>query len=220
MMIYVNKVIIVDDHAIVREGLKSLINHEEDFEVIAEAESGTACLEMLETSIIPDIILMDLKMPGISGIEATRLIKTEYPQLKLILLTNYDNEEYVLEAIKAGADGYVLKDVKKGDLIEILRKNIQDQAFIDPNVTRKLFDHLKNAIGPETPASDRPILTQRELEILAHLTEGLSNKEIADALFISLDTVKSHLKKIYQKLGAQNRSHAAKLAIQKRILFT
>lgn len=219
-MIYANKVFIVDDHAIVREGLKSLINHEEDFEVIAEAESGKACLEMLETSIIPDIILMDLKMPGISGIEATRLIKTEYPQLKLILLTNYDNEEYVLEAIKAGADGYVLKDVKKGDLIEILRKNIQDQAFIDPNVTRKLFNHLKNTIGPETPASDRPILTQRELEILAHLTEGLSNKEIADALFISLDTVKSHLKKIYQKLGAQNRSHAAKLAIQKRILFT
>jgi len=218
-MIYANKVIIVDDHAIVREGLKSLINHEEDFEVIAEAESGTACLEMLETSL-PDIILMDLKMPGISGIETTRLIKTEYPQIKLILLTNYDNEEYVLEAIKAGADGYVLKDVKKGDLIEILRKNIQDQAFIDPNVTRKLFDHLKKTIGNEIPASDRPILTQRELEILAHLTEGLSNKEIANALFISLDTVKSHLKKIYQKLGAQNRSHAAKLAIQKRILFT
>lgn len=218
-MINVNKVIIVDDHAIVREGLKSLINHEEDFEVIAEAESGTECLEILETSI-PDIILMDLKMPGISGIDSTRLIKTEYPQIKLILLTNYDNEEYVLEAIKAGADGYVLKDVKKGDLIEILRKNIQDQAFIDPNVTRKLFDHLKNTIDPEIPASDRPILTQRELEILTHLAEGMPNKEIADALFISLDTVKSHLKKIYQKLGAQNRSHAAKLAIQKRILFT
>ncbi|MCF8130871.1 MAG: response regulator transcription factor [Deltaproteobacteria bacterium] len=214
----VNKVIIVDDHAIVREGLKSLINHEEDFEVIAEAESGTACLEILETAV-PHIILMDLKMPGISGIESTRLIKSEYPQIKVLLLTNYDDEAYVLEAIKAGADGYVLKDVKKGDLIEILRKNIQNQAFIDPNVTRKLFDHLKNTIDPELSASDRPILTQRELEILTHLVEGQSNKEIANALFISLDTVKSHLKKIYQKLGAQNRSHAAKLAIQKRILF-
>ncbi len=218
-MAHVNKVIIVDDHVIVREGLKSLINHEEDFEVIAEAASGRACLEILQTTL-PDIVLMDLKMPGISGIESTRLIKTEYPQIKLILLTNYDDEEYVLEAIKAGADGYVLKDVKKGDLIEILRKNIQDQAFIDPNVTRRLFDHLKNAMPPELPASDRPILTQRELEVLTHLAEGLSNKEIADALFISLDTVKSHLKRIYQKLGAQNRSHAAKLAIQKRILFT
>ncbi len=214
----VNKVIIVDDHAIVREGLKSLINHEEDFEVIAEAESGTACLGILETAV-PHIILMDLKMPGISGIESTRLIKSEYPQIKILLLTNYDDEAYVLEAIKAGADGYVLKDVKKGDLIEILRKNMQNQAFIDPNVTRKLFDHLKNTTDPELPASDRPILTQRELEILTHVVEGQSNKEIANALFISLDTVKSHLKKIYQKLGAQNRSHAAKLAIQKRILF-
>ncbi len=218
-MTHINKVIIVDDHAIVREGLKSLINHEKDFEVIAEAESGAKCLAVLQT-VIPHIILMDLKMPGISGIESTRLIKAEYPQIKLILLTNYDDEGYVLEAIKAGADGYVLKDVKKGDLIEILRKNIQDQAFIDPNVTRKLFDHLKNSSYPERPVSDRPILTQRELEILAHVAEGLSNKEIADALFISLDTVKSHLKKIYRKLGAQNRSHAAKLAIQKRILFT
>jgi DNA-binding NarL/FixJ family response regulator len=215
----INKVIIVDDHAIVREGLKSLINHEKDFEVIAEAESGTECLVILETSI-PDIILMDLKMPGISGIELTRLIKAEYPQIKLILLTNYDDEEYVLEGIKAGADAYVLKDVKKGDLIEILRKNIQDQAFIDPNVTRKLFDHLINTMDPEISASDRPILTQRELEILTLLAEGLPNREIADVLFISLDTVKSHLKKIYQKLGAQNRSHAAKLAIRKGILFT
>jgi DNA-binding NarL/FixJ family response regulator len=214
----VNKVIIVDDHAIVREGLKSLINHEKDFEVIAEADSGTACLEILET-VVPHMVLMDLKMPGISGIESTRLIKSEYPQIKVLLLTNYDDEAYVLEAIKAGADGYVLKDVKKGDLIEILRKNLQNQAFIDPNVTRKLFDHLKNTTDPELPASDRPILTQRELEILTHLVEGRSNKEIAGALFISLDTVKSHLKKIYQKLGAQNRSHAAKLAIQKRILF-
>ncbi len=217
-MNHVNKVIIVDDHAIVREGLKSLINHEEDFEVIAEAESGTACLEILETAI-PHIILMDLKMPGISGIESTRLIKSEYPQIKILLLTNYDDEAYVLEAIKAGADGYVLKDVKKGDLIEILRRNLQNQAFIDPNVTRKLFDHLKNTTAPELTVSDRSILTQRELEILTHLVEGQSNKEIAKALFISLDTVKSHLKKIYQKLGAQNRSHAAKLAIQKRILF-
>jgi len=217
-MKHVNKVIIVDDHAIVREGLKSLINHEEDFEVIAEAESGTACLEILET-VVPHMVLMDLKMPGISGIESTRLIKSEYPQIKVLLLTNYDDEAYVLEAIKAGADGYVLKDVKKGDLIEILRKNLQNQAFIDPNVTRKLFDHLKNTTDPEPPVSDRPILTQRELEILTHLVEGRSNKEIAGALFISLDTVKSHLKKIYQKLGAQNRSHAAKLAIQKRILF-
>lgn len=215
----INRVVIVDDHAIVREGLKSLINHEKDFEVIAEAASGKECLEILETST-PDIVLMDLKMPGISGIESTRLIKAEYPQIKLILLTNYDDEEYVLEGITAGADAYVLKDVKKGDLIEILRKNIQEQAFIDPNLTRKLFDHLKNTMNPKISASDHPKLTQRELEILTLVAEGLPNREIADALFISLDTVKSHLKKVYQKLGAQNRSHAAKLAIRKGILFT
>lgn len=210
-------VIVVDDHAIVREGLKSLIDLEDDFEVIAEANSGMECLNLLEKQTA-DIVLMDMKMPGIDGIEATRLIKETWPRIKVILLTNYDEEEYVMEAIQGGADGYVLKDVNKGDLPKILRTVMDDQAFVDPGVTRKIFHRIKTISSGEPRPIGRPVLSQRELQILSHVVEGYSNKSIADALFISTDTVKSHLKNIYQKLEVHSRSQAAKVAIQEEIV--
>ncbi len=211
------RVMVVDDHAIVREGLKSLIDLEDDFRVVAEAESGMDCLRILEYQSV-DIVLMDMKMPGIDGIEVTRLIKETWPRIKVILLTNYDEEEYVMEAIQGGADGYVLKDVNKGDLPKILRTVLDDQAFIDPGVTRKVFHRIKKISSGEPRPAGRPALSQRELQILTHVVEGLSNKSIADALFISTDTVKSHLKNIYQKLEVHNRSQAAKVAIQEQLV--
>jgi len=211
------RVMVVDDHTIVREGIKALLELQEDIEVVGEATSSSEFLDQIE-SVLPDVTLMDLKMPGIDGIEAARLAKARYPQIKLILLTNYDDEEYVMEAIKAGADGYVLKDVKKGDLITIIRGVMQDHAFIDPTVACKLFRSIRQSTTMEEQTIARPAFSERELQILAQLAEGRSNKDIADALCLSPDTVKSHLKHIYQKLGVHNRSQAARAAIQGKLI--
>ncbi len=206
------RVLVVDDHVIVREGLKALLELENDIDVVYEAASTMECLEVLDKHC-PDIVLMDLKMPGVGGIEAVRLIKQNHPQMKVVLLTNYDDEEYVVEAIEAGADGYVLKDVKKGDLIRIIRLVLEGHAFIDPSVTNKVFRHLKN-LGVYEKTFSRPMLTHRELQILECVVDGKSNKQIAEAVCLSLDTIKSHLKNIYQKLGVSKRSQAVKTAIK------
>ena len=208
---------VVDDHTIVREGIKALLELQEDIEVVGEATSSSEFLEKLE-SVLPDVSLIDLKMPGIDGIEAARLAKAKYPSIKIILLTNYDDEEYVMEAIKAGADGYVLKDIKKGDLITIIRGVLHDHAFIDPTVARKLFRSIRQSTAAEEQTVARPTFSERELQILAGLAEGQSNKDIAGTLCLSPDTVKSHLKNIYQKLGVHNRSQAARAAIQGKLI--
>jgi len=210
------RIMVVDDHVIVREGLKALLELENDMSVVHEAGSSIECLEVLE-QCRPDVVLMDLKMPGIGGIEAGRLIKRNHPHIKVILLTNYDDEDYVIEAIKAEVDGYVLKDIKKGDLVRIVRSVLEGHAHIDPSVTHTVFRQLK---GFEVPQRYhvRPILSQRELQILEYVVEGRSNKEIADAVYLSLETVKSHLKNIYQKLGVCKRSQAVNTAIKEGLI--
>ncbi len=211
------KIIIVDDHAIILEGLKSLIELDDSLTVAGEASSSMECLKLLP-AILPKLVLLDLKMPGIDGIEATRLIKQRYPNIKVILLTNYDDEEYVIESIKAGADGYVLKDVKKGDLLKIIHTVLKGRAFIDPAVTKKIFYNLKNSSNLVSEHKGRHSLTERELEILSNLAEGKSNKEIAQTIHLSLETVKSHLKNIYQKFNVHNRAQAIKIALQEEIV--
>ena len=213
------KILVVDDHAIVREGLKALLELDNDVEIVTEACSSKECFKIL-TKDIYDVVLMDLKMPGIDGIETTRLIKEDYPQIKVVLLTNYDDTEYVLESIKAGADGYVLKDVKKGDLIRIVRIVLQNQAFIDPGVTGKVFRRLKEKQNTSSEQCHfRSILSRRELEVLSCVVDGMTNKEVADVICLSLDTVKAHLKKIYKKLGVNSRSQAIKVALQEGLIY-
>lgn len=210
------RIMVVDDHIIVREGLKALLELENDMEVVYETSSGMECLKVLD-NYCPDVVLLDLKMPGIDGIDVLRLIKQGYPHIKVILLTNYDDEEYVLEAIKARVDGYVLKDVKKGDLVRIVRLVLEGNAFIDSSVTPKVLNYFKK-LEPSEKADSRANLSYRELQILECLVEGKSNQEIAETVFLSLDTVKSHLKNIYQKLGVHNRSKATKTAITEGII--
>lgn len=213
------KILVVDDHAIVREGIKSLLELEEDVEIVDEASSSDECFQLVSQDSGYDVILMDLKMPGIDGISATRLIKEKYPQIKVLILTNYDDEDFVLESIKAGAVGYVLKDVKKGDLIQIIHDVLQGRSFIDSGVTHKIFDRLKRtSILSAEGACLRPFLSERELQVLEHLVEGKSNREIADTIYVSIDTVKAHLKNIYKKLGVHSRTQATKTAIQKEII--
>lgn len=213
----------VDDHAIVREGIKSLLELEDDVEIVDEANSSNDCLQKINHNSDYDVILMDLKMPGVDGIAATRLIKEKFSTIKVLILTNYDDEDFVMESINAGADGYVLKDVKKGDLIKIIRGVLQDRSFIDPGVTHKVFDRLKRTSifssgGMSEGTRLRPVLSERELQILELLVEGISNKDIADTIYVSVDTVKAHLKNIYKKLGVHCRAQAAKTAIQEEII--
>ncbi|MBU2513830.1 response regulator transcription factor [bacterium] len=211
------RVVVVDDHVIVREGLKALLELEPDIQVVYGATSSMECLEILD-EYSPHVVLMDLKMPGIGGIEATRLIKRSRPQIKVILLTNYDDEAYVVEAIKAEADGYVLKDVKEGELVRILRLVNDGHSYIDPSVTNKVFQQLKG-VGLSGQVIPRSILSQRELQILECLVDGESNQQIAESVCLSLDTVKSHLKNIYQKLGVSKRSQAIKAALREGLVY-
>jgi len=210
---------IVDDHEIVREGLKLLLELEDDFAGTIEASSSDECFKLLLNSC-PEIILMDLKMPGIDGIEATRLIKKEYPLIKIILLTNYDDDEFVIEALNAGADGYVLKDVKKDDLVKSIRKVLQGHAVIDSLVTRHLINKFKesNVVMASDNTFSRPKLTYRELQILSHVVEGKSNHEISESIHLSIDTVKTHLKNTYKKLGASSRTQAVRIAVQESLI--
>ncbi len=211
------RVIVVDDHIIVREGLKALLELEPDIRVVYGAASSLECLEVLD-EYRPHVVLMDLKMPGVGGIEALRLIKRSRPQIKVVLITNYDDEEYVVEAIKANADGYVLKDVEKGALVRILRLVLQGHSYMDPSVTGKVFRELKGT-NRSKQAPSRTTLSQRELQILECVVDGKSNRQIAESVYISLDTVKSHLKKIYQKLGVSKRSQAIKTALNERLIY-
>ena len=209
------KVMIVDDHPVVREGLKQLLEIEEDIRVVAEAGSGLECLEMMDE--IPDLVFMDVRMPGISGIETTRLVCQRHPQVKVIVLTIYEDDQYVREAIKAGAKGYVLKKVGRDELIRIVRDVMGDRAFLDPEVASAVFEHVKGGAGR---TAREATLTQRELEVLQHIAEGKNDRTIAESLHISEHTVRSHIKNLYRKLGVSSRAHAVAKALGEGIIAT
>jgi DNA-binding NarL/FixJ family response regulator len=210
------KVMIVDDHVVVREGLKKLLEINNDIEVIAEAKTGSECLELLET-LLPDVIFMDVRMPGISGIETARLVCQRHPQIKVVMLTIYEDDHYVTEAIKAGARGYVLKNVSRDELIKIVRLVMGDQAFLDPVVTAPILDRVKHGTRGYT-REEKPALTQRELEVLACIVEGHTDRMIAESLCISEHTVRTHTKSLYRKLGVSSRAKAVAKAIHEKIV--
>jgi DNA-binding NarL/FixJ family response regulator len=210
------KVMIVDDHLVVREGLKQLLEIEEDIRVVAEAGTGLECLEIMDKAL-PDLVFMDVRMPGISGIETTRLVCQRHPQMKVIVLTIYEDDQYVREAIKAGARGYVLKKVGREELIRIVRDVMEDRAFLDPKVTAAVFDHVKGGAGK---TQREGTLTQRELEVLQQIAEGSSDRTIGEALHISEHTVRSHIKNLYRKLGVSSRAHAVAKALREGIIAT
>ncbi|MCB2227762.1 MAG: response regulator transcription factor [Desulfarculaceae bacterium] len=211
------RVLVVDDHGIVREGLKALLELEPEICVVEESNSALDALAQVERCA-PDLVLMDLKMPGLSGLEGCRLIKQSHPKVKVVLLTNYEDEEFVHEAVNVKADGYVLKNVKKGDLARIIKTVMEGGAYLDPMVTRKALGHFTAQADGETAPSRHPRLTPRELQILLEVFAGASNKEIANNSNLSLDTVKTHLKNIYAKLGVRSRAQAMKAAIEQKLV--
>lgn len=201
------KVMVVDDHPIVRDGLKNLFLVFDDLELISEAGDGDQALELCRHEP-PDVIFMDIVMPGMDGITATRAILERFPQIKIIILTSYPEDNLVQKSLEAGAIGYVLKNAPIDDLANAIRSAYALKPTLAPEATMAL---IRAKTGPLKPGSD---LSQREREVLALIVEGLSNEEIARQLVISPGTAKHHVSACIQKLGAVNRAQAASLAVK------
>lgn len=206
------RVIIADDHVLVREGLRKLLELDDSIEVIDEVGDGQGAIN-LARRLKPDIILMDINMPGTDGMEATRVIKREIPSIKVIAVTIYEGEE-VVEMVKAGVSAYVLKDVAGSDLIDTIHKVMDGEVVIHPRVAKRLVRELTE----KEVKRDDIKLTRREKDVLALLVKGNSNKEMADNMFISEKTVKNHLTSIFKKLGVKDRTQAAVYALKNSII--
>ena len=206
------KVLVCDDQAVVCDGLEMILDSDPEIQVIAKAYDGDEAIALLEKSQ-PDLVLMDLKMPGMNGIQATRLIRQKYPFVKVLVLTTYGDDEWVFDAIRSGADGYLLKGVQREELIRAVKGTLQGQTHVDPAVAGKLFNSVA-----KSPVSDHSTLTEqlseRELEILKRIGRGLSNAEIAEELYLTRGTVRNYVSTILSKLGVEDRTQAAILAIQ------
>ncbi len=210
------RVIIVDDHQMVREGMRQLLGFEKDIEVVAVYGSGSECIEQINENL-PDVIFMDIRMPGISGIETTRLLCQKYPNIKVIMLTAHDEVQYVTDAINAGAKGYVLKKVRQEELIKIIRDVVNNKSFLDPDLTGSLFNRLKHKKSP-LKGEENQNLTKRELEVLQYMVDGSTDEEIAKLLFISKYTVRSHIRNIFQKFNATSKTQVVSKAIGRNII--
>lgn len=205
------RVLIADDHPIVREGFGAIVDAEPDIEVVAQAANGIQALERAAKAN-PDVALMDLRMPQMGGAEAIRRLRQTTPNLRAIVLTTYDDDEAIYEAIRAGARGYLLKDVRPKDLVRAIRRVHAGGSLLQPIVVERLLDRL----GPEDPEDDTPpieALTPREVEVLQIMARGARNRDIAQELVISERTVKIHVANVIAKLGVTNRTAAVVRAI-------
>jgi DNA-binding NarL/FixJ family response regulator len=211
------KVLIVDDHALVREGLAKILSTEEIIKVVGDAENGAQAVERA-FRMQPDVILMDISMPITNGIEATRAIKNEKPEIGIIALTIHDQEEYLFELIKAGVSGYILKDISPGVLIQTILAVARGESFITPSMTAKMFHEYTRLSSQNQLGTSSGKLTRREFDVLSLVAHGESNRAIAKKLFISEKTVKNHLTNIFQKLGVEDRTQAAIHAVKNRLV--
>lgn len=206
------KVVICDDQALIRDGLEMLLKLEKDIEVMGQAQDGAEAVELVK-KVQPDLVLMDLKMPGLNGIEAIRQIRTAYPQIKVLVLTTYDDDEWVFDAIRAGASGYLLKDTPREEVIKAVRGTVAGKSFIDPAVAGKLLQQVAGKqTQPATLLTDK--LTEREVDVLRLIARGFTNADIAERLHLSEGTVRNHVSAIFAKLEVADRTQAAVIAIQ------
>ena len=204
-------VLIVDDHPVVREGLRSFLQLQEDMEVVGEAADGMEALQKVG-ELVPDVVLIDLVMPRMDGITTIRQIGAISPSSRILVLTSFSEDEKVFPAIKAGAHGYLMKDIKPTELAKSIRSVYRGEPSLHPEIARRLMDQLSEG---EESAEDR--LTARETEVLGLIAKGYSNKEIAAALQVSEKTVKTHVSNILQKLHLSDRTQAALYAVRQRI---
>lgn len=209
--------VVVDDQSILREGLKFMLSKNKDFNIIATAENGHEAYEICKNNHV-DIILMDIKMPVMDGVEATRLIKRDFPQISIIVLTTFNDDEFIFEALKHGASGYLLKDATMGKIEEAIYEVYNGGVLIQPNVAKKVVDIFSKMTNNEIVIDERVHqLTDREKDILKHLGQGKSNKEIGEELFISEGTVKNHITSVLSKLELRDRTQLALFSVKNRI---
>jgi DNA-binding NarL/FixJ family response regulator len=208
------RVLVVDDHPVVREGLSAMLSTQRDFVVVGEAGDGAEA-EQKVGELNPDVVLMDLEMPRVDGPEAIRRIRAGNPDARVLVLTAYDTDERILDAVQAGAQGYMLKGAPREELFRAIRVVNQGGSLLEPVVAHKLLGRMGQMLSNDTPTEQ---LTERELEVLRLLVKGARNKEIASQLYITERTVKFHTSIIFQKLGVTNRSEAISAALQRRLV--
>jgi two-component system NarL family response regulator len=207
------KVLLVDDQLLFRKGLRALLEAEDDLEIVSEASNGQEALDKVK-AYRPDIVLMDIHMPVCDGIQGTRLIKAEHPDMKVVILTVSDEDDDLFEAIKAGAEGYLLKNLRPEELTQMLRSVMLNEAPVSPAIASKLLGEFRRQPRHDDGQSNGPELTAREREVLQLVAEGLSNAEIGLKLCVVEGTVKNHLHNILEKLHLQNRVQAAAYAMR------
>ncbi|WP_405078987.1 response regulator [Paenibacillus chitinolyticus] len=209
------RILLADDHAVVRKGLQMFLATQPDLELAGEASDGRQALEMI-ASLSPDVVLMDLNMPGLNGIEAAEIIKRDHPRVKVIVLTSFSDQDHVLPAVRAGARGYLLKDIEPDELVRAIRRVHAGQVELHPEAAGKLMNSIAFAEEVQAAGAASPLeeLTKREAQVLKLIASGMSNKEIGEALFISEKTVKTHVSHVLDKLGLADRTQAAILAVK------
>jgi two-component system response regulator NreC len=211
------KLLVADDHKIFRQGIKMLLEEESDLQVVGEASDGREAVKKA-TELKPDVILMDIAMANLNGLEATRQIKKQLPSAKVIMVTMHKNEEYVLQSFQAGASGFILKEGAVEELVSAIRSINSDKSFLSPSISKTLIDAYMRKM--ETGKTETPfdLLTDREREVLQLIAEGYTNREVAKSLFISVKTVEAHRAHIMQKLNIHDIAKLVKYAIQKGLV--
>ena len=205
------KILLVDDHMVVRSGLSTVLSVNDDLQLVGEAENGEEAVLLCET-LQPDVVLMDLVMPQMDGVAATRFIKQRWPRIQVIALTSFKEKEYVEGAIKAGANGYLLKNISAEELLKAVRRAVEGQPSLSPEAAQVLIQNVGN------PAAPLPEFTDREKDILVLMAKGLNNTEIAERTFISHSTVKFHVSNILSKFGVTTRTEAVALAVKYKMV--
>lgn len=211
------RVLLADDHSIVREGVKMILAKESDIEVAGEASDGQQALDLVER-LKPHVIVMDISMPGMGGIEATQLVKERHPAVNVLVLTMHEDESYVFRLLRAGASGYVLKRAAAQDLVQAVRAAAKGEAFLYPSVARKVVEDYLKRVETGEERERYGGMTQREKEILTLIAQGLSNKQIGERLYISIKTVQTHRAHILEKLGLHDRTELVRYAIRKGLI--
>jgi DNA-binding NarL/FixJ family response regulator len=208
------RVVLADDHAVVREGTRQLLEREPDIQVVGEASDGNEAIRLVETTQ-PRVVVMDVRMPGMGGVEATKIIKERFPTVEVLVMTAHDDDEFVFTLLEAGASGYLLKTSPVKELIRAIHEVSEGQSALDPHIARKVVRQFTGASSRQKQQEAYEALTEREQEVLELLAEGKTNKEIAESLIISDRTVQTHLSNVFSKMNVGSRTEAVLEAIRR-----